>query len=340
MIFNLDVVMKNTTVTLDSRYPEDATVTAGQNVTFKAVITDEGHPNGHTLQWYVNGAAVPDATGETYTRSTSSDKGVLSVWCEVTNKAGTTTSRRATLTVNKVPVLNASYPANARIIVAQKTDLAVVIAEDGYPSNYTYQWYVDGVLFPGATSRSFYFNSGGQGAGNKTFYCVVSNSAGSVQSRTATVTISREYLFNKGTFAAGLDFSGAIDDADSYVAFEGDSIHVHANGDGSNTVAQLTGLVDFTGKNKLVFEIPRMSLGSGNYAGTWIFGVADSISVDGIDASFIASISIPGENFEDTRWYAVDVSGIDGLHYVKWYCYRGDGAYYWDDCWVSLICFE
>lgn len=196
MIFNLDVVMKNMTVTLDSKYPEDATVTAGQDVSFKAAITDEGHPKEYTLQWYVNGTAIEDATGETYTRSTSSDKGVLSVWCEASNKAGTATSRHATLTVKKAPVLDASYPKDASVYVTENATFEAKVAETGYPDSYTYQWYKNGEKVEGETKSSYSVIQSTEGT--TTVYCEVTNDAGTVKTRTATMTANRVYLYNYG----------------------------------------------------------------------------------------------------------------------------------------------
>ena len=196
MIFNLDIVMKNTTASLDSNYPEDATVIAGEDVTFKAIIVDEGNPKGYTLQWYVDGKAVEDATGETYTRSTSSDKGVLSVWCEASNKAGTATSRHATLTVKKATALNASFPKDVSVTVGTAATFEIATTEFGYPASYTCQWYLNGIAVPGATGTSF--NHYRSIVGTDTVCCVVTNEAGSVTSRTATLQANPLYLYNYG----------------------------------------------------------------------------------------------------------------------------------------------
>jgi hypothetical protein len=209
--------MKNTTVSLDSNYPEDVTVVAGEDVTFKAVIVDEGNPKEHTLQWYVDGTAIEDATGETYTRSTSSDMGVLSVWCEVSNKAGTTTSRHATLTVKKLPTLDTNYPADASVIVGNSATFEVKIAETGYPDEYTYQWYVNDTAVDGETSPS-YTRKGS--VGTVSIYCEVSNDVGSVKSRVATYTVNARVIFPNGltwTLKETTDSSSQTGDASDYM---------------------------------------------------------------------------------------------------------------------------
>lgn len=97
----------------------------------------------------------------------------------------------------RVPVLNTSYPANVTgKEVGGSATFKVVIAEDGIPAKYTYQWYVNGAAVEGATGASY--TRSGLTAGSHTVYCIVTNAAGSVQSRTATLTVTTHYLYNKG----------------------------------------------------------------------------------------------------------------------------------------------
>lgn len=84
---------------LNESYPENITVTAGGYATFTVLLEEEGKPADYTYTWYVNGSVVEGAKSQNYIRDTSEDKGVLTVYCEVTNKAGTVTSRVASLTI-------------------------------------------------------------------------------------------------------------------------------------------------------------------------------------------------------------------------------------------------
>lgn len=79
----------------------DQTVGAGSNVTFKIVATSDTAP---TYKWYVNGAAVAGQTTDTFTLNavTVADSGKR-IKADVSNAAGTTTSREVFLTVNAVP---------------------------------------------------------------------------------------------------------------------------------------------------------------------------------------------------------------------------------------------
>lgn len=330
MIFNLDIVMKNTTVVLDSNYPEDATVTAGQDVTFKAVITDEGHPKEYTLQWYVDGTAVPDATGETYTRSTSSDKGVLSVWCEASNKAGTATTRHATLTVKKVPVLDANYPKNVSVKVGNSATFEVKIAEAGYPDSYTYQWYVNWKPVSGATASKYTRNA--DSVGSEEICCVVANEAGSVQTRTAKLTIEREYILKNGV-AVNNGFGWYATVPDTYVGFGDGTLNMGCDGLGY-AVCHTTEYVNFIGKKKLVFHIKKMVTNSDVDVGAFYFGAGWSQK----ENELVAQSVVTAYDFEGDLYVTVDVSGLNNVYYVKFLCVRD--CYYGDTIHVADIYFE
>lgn len=97
---------------------------------------------------------------------------------------------------NKSPTLDASYPKDVTVNVGENATFIIQISIDGRPSDYTYQWYVNGSAVSGATG-STYTRTGVQ-KGTYTVYCMVTNRAGSVKSRTATLTANRMYLFKNG----------------------------------------------------------------------------------------------------------------------------------------------
>lgn len=87
--------------TLDASYPKDATVTAAANgsASFFVSIKTPGRPAEYTYQWYRNGAVVPGAVTDSFTVTGLTSAGSYSIYCKVTNKAGSVNSRVATLTV-------------------------------------------------------------------------------------------------------------------------------------------------------------------------------------------------------------------------------------------------
>ena len=101
MIFNLGSGKSYTLPVLNSSYPANVTQLekSGGSATFKVVIDTAGNPAEYTYQWYVNGSAVSGATSSSYTKTGLTAAATYTVYCKVTNAAGTVQSRTATLTV-------------------------------------------------------------------------------------------------------------------------------------------------------------------------------------------------------------------------------------------------
>lgn len=184
---------------LDEGFPADVEVAAGASATatFQCKIAEDGVPANYTYQWYKEGAAIEGANSAVYTISAGNltDAGSYSIYCTVTNDAGTVTSRVATLTAKIwTPTLNTGLPANVSVTAGTgaTATFTVGIATTGNPASYTYQWYLNGSTWPGQTNSTVslaadWINSA---VGSHSIYCVVTNAAGSVQSRVATLTIA------------------------------------------------------------------------------------------------------------------------------------------------------
>lgn len=88
-------------LTLNDAFPADVTVEFNKEVTCKVEIATHGKPEQYTYQWFKNGSAVEGANGDTYT-FTPNVVGTITLECDVTNAAGTVTSRTATITSTEV----------------------------------------------------------------------------------------------------------------------------------------------------------------------------------------------------------------------------------------------
>lgn len=110
---------------LNSSYPQNVTVEKGNSVTCKVAIATAGNPNSYKYQWYKNGSAVSGATGSTYTFTP--DIGNTTVYCKVTNTAGTEVSRTATISA-----IYSLIPGNAfNSLIVNNADKVVTKNSDG-----------------------------------------------------------------------------------------------------------------------------------------------------------------------------------------------------------------
>ena len=152
-----------------SSHPASVTINQGQSTTLS--VTASGPSLSY--QWRLNGTPISGATAAAYATGTAGSYTVV-----VSNSAGSVTSNAATVNVVGVPSIS-SHPASVTINQGQSTTLSVT-ASGTSPS---YQWQLNGTPISGATSASYATGSAGS------YRVVVSNSAGSVTSNAATVTV-------------------------------------------------------------------------------------------------------------------------------------------------------
>src|SRR5207245_1781999 len=143
-----------------------------------------------SYQWQKNGVSMAGATSSGYTTpvTTTSDSG-STFRVVVTNTAGTVTSAAGTLTVNPAPVAPTSTtpPANQTVTAGQTATFTVVAAGTAPLS---YQWQKNGVNIAGATSASYTTPATTISDSGSTFRVVVTNTAGTVTSSAATLTVN------------------------------------------------------------------------------------------------------------------------------------------------------
>jgi hypothetical protein len=310
MIFNLEAGEVKTLPIASNMYPEDITVKAGENAVFSAVIDKDGIPTEYKYEWYVNNSLVSGETSSVYTRKTGSDNGVYTVYCEITNKAGTVKTRTAKLTVNALPKLDSAKPANVSCYVGDSKTFEVAIATHGYPKQYTYQWYKNGSKISGATSPTYSFAP--TDVGTTTLYCEVTNSAGTVKSRTATVTCTRYYLVRDGEVKVAKSYSGLT------VATSGGVLQLKQAETVSGEVCYANfGPIDLTKYKTLTTVITSQDLNNSEYNNR--FGVAKSKNSESFAASVTPTVATK----------SVDVSSLSGSYYIVFTIYKThvSGAY-------------
>ena len=165
--------------------PTGATIAAGGNVLL-SVVANGTAPLSY--QWYKDGLPIAGVTTANYAITGAQAMSAGSYTCVVTNSLGSVTSSAAVLVV--------SAPATAPAITTQPVSLTVaagasatftIVATGTAPL--TYQWRKAGVAITGATAASYTIGSTlAADAGN--YSCTVSNSANSVSSNVATLTVT------------------------------------------------------------------------------------------------------------------------------------------------------
>ncbi len=167
--------------------PANATVTAGQAATFSVNAMGTAPLS---YQWQKNGTNIVSATAASYTTpaTTMADNGTTFLVI-VSNSAGSKTSSPATLTVNAAPVAPAitAQPQNETVTVGQSATFSVTATGTAPLS---YQWQKNSLNIASATNSSYTTPATLAGDNGATFDVVITNTAGTVTSATATLTVN------------------------------------------------------------------------------------------------------------------------------------------------------
>ena len=167
--------------------PVNQTVTAGQTATFTVVAAGTA-PLAY--QWQKNGVNIAGATAASYTTPATATTDSGSTFAVVvSNTAGTITSAAATLTVNAAAVAPTitTQPVNQTVTAGQTATFTVVAAGT---APLTYHWQKNGVNIAGATATSYTTPTTTTADSGSTFDVVVTNTAGTVTSAAATLTVN------------------------------------------------------------------------------------------------------------------------------------------------------
>ena len=143
-----------------------------------------------SYQWQKGGVNIAGATSASYTTAvTTTANSGTTFDVVVSNTAGTVTSVVVTLTVNAAAVgpTITTQPVNQAVTAGETATFAVVA---GGTAPLSYQWQKGGVNIAGATSASYTTAVTTTANSGTTFDVVVSNTAGTVTSGMATLTVN------------------------------------------------------------------------------------------------------------------------------------------------------
>jgi hypothetical protein len=139
--------------------------------------------------WQLNGAAIPGAGSSSYTTPalTTLDNGD-SFTVTVSNSAGSATSNAAKLTVTAQAPQISVQPPNVSVQIGQTANFSVTAAGTAPLS---YQWLRNNQAISAATSPTYALANAQSTDSGATFAVTVSNSAGSITSGPASLTVTQ-----------------------------------------------------------------------------------------------------------------------------------------------------
>ncbi len=168
--------------------PMDQTVAVGEDATF-TVNAFSG--TQAVYQWHRNGAPIDGATTASYTLKgvKASDNGAQFM-VKVSNQYGEVPSSVATLKIK-----DATPSEEAPKILEAPESLSVKVGQSASfhvraTGNPTYQWKRNDVVIPGANGQDYTLAAATSGDNGAKFTVLVSNSAGSVTTPAATLTVN------------------------------------------------------------------------------------------------------------------------------------------------------
>ncbi len=270
-----------TVVPVISIHPYGLSRTSGQSASF---FVSAGGSLPLTYQWKKNGVDIPGATAATYSiaSAASTDSGTYSV--VVTNAAGSTPSRSATLIVDGsapvgTPPSIISNPSSLSVLVGAPASFSVAATGT---TPFTYQWRKGTTPIPGATSATYTIpNAQLSDAGS--FDCVVTNSLGSATSSAATLTV------NAGAVAPTITVQPANQ---SISAGSGTSFSVTATGTAPLSYQWRKNGTNITGATSATYTIASAALGD---AGSYSVVVTNSAGSATSNAATLTVTALPVE---------------------------------------------
>ncbi len=143
-----------------------------------------------TYQWYNSSGSISNASNNTYILNNVDTSMADTYYCIVSNSCGSAQSQDIALTVNQSPVI-VSQSSGATKCVGGSFSFNL---SSGGSDPLSYQWYNSSGSILGATSSLYLLNSLDTSDAD-VYYCIVTNSCGSVQSSNKTLVVNSSPSF-------------------------------------------------------------------------------------------------------------------------------------------------
>jgi hypothetical protein len=325
MVFGLSLTASTQfpVVIVDTNLPADQTVVGGQSVTFAADVLGSGPLN---YQWLKNGESIEGATNATYTISLVLTNDIGGYSLRAANSMATNTTRAALLTVTSKPVLISDTAQPADQFVVEGRPVTFNVAASG-SALLQYQWFHGAGAISDATNASYTIPSTAPGDAGS-YHAMVSNPAGSTNSRAAALTVLQDVIPPAVTSVAAASGQVVVNLSEPVDATTGNDATHYALSGGVN-VSSATLNPNNPAQVTLTTSSP-LSLGT-VYTLT-INGVNDLFgNTANTTASFARSVTIDG-SFDDWEGVTPIYSGPSGLDgaadFQDIYIYNDASFYY------------
>ena len=168
--------------------PVSLNMTVGVPQTFDSIVS--GGSQTYSYQWYLNGSVVSRATSSSWV-FTPATNGTYNIYLTVTDSNNAAADSN-TATVNVYSQLSATInPTNVTLYFGQSITFTASVT--GGKTPYTYQWYVNDTLVPGATNSNWTFLP--RANSNYQIYVNVTDSLGNhAKSNIADINVCSVYL--------------------------------------------------------------------------------------------------------------------------------------------------
>ena len=260
--------------------PVSQTVAPGSAATF--TVAASGNP-APTYQWQKGGVNIAGATSATYSIPNAAPGDAGSYAAVATNSAGSVASNTATLSISSTTMAPTITAQPVGLTVAPDGEASFSVSASGNPSP-TYQWYFGGAVISGATSATLTL-SNVQAANAGNYYVSVTNSAGSVISTSANLTVqtqSQVVLLTGQLVAVGHD-------AAIYAPGAGGSMQWQVSTNGGQTWQNLTDSSTYSGVTSNTLEVLKATSAlNGQMYRCLVAGTASSATTLTVTRSFFS----------------------------------------------------
>lgn len=162
----------------------DAAMSICENQSFTYTTLASGGSTPISYQWYQDGSSISGANSVSYgiSSAASSDDGTY--YCKATNSCGNVTTNQSVFSVMELPSIS-SQPSSQT--VCENQSMSFNVTASGH-APLTYQWYKGSSPISGATNNVFTLSSVSSSSAGS-YYCVVTNSCGALNSTAVTLTV-------------------------------------------------------------------------------------------------------------------------------------------------------